>query len=1128
MRSIRIVLERDTVRFDSVSIAPGSFRLTRYKVEVDPKLYVLDPWRASIMRRPGAPTDTLVASYRILPLLLAGPFRHKDPGLLRTPLPNERDPFKYSPSEKRSDPLGVSGLNKSGSISRGILFGNNQDLSVNSTLNLELSGKLTDRIGVLASVTDNSIPIQAGGNTAELQDFDRVFIKLFDDRQEVIAGDMVLERPRSYFLTYLKKTKGLGYAIQFGDERARKGSLAISAAISKGKFSRNVIQAIEGVQGPYRLKADDGGLFIIVLSGTERVYVDGQLMSRGQENDYVIDYNTAEVTFTAKRPLTKDRRIVVEFQFSDKNYARTLVRTAGTWNLKRTELFADFYTEQDSRNQPLQQTLSDKDKQALVDAGDDPLAATSPGVDTVGYNSDEVLYASRDSLGYSPVFVYSTSPDSARYRISFSSVGAGKADYVLDRFTPTGRVFKWIAPDTVLGTIVRQGEYAPVRVLVPPRSQQVAEAGAVHHFNERTRAWARVAWSNEDRNTFSSKNDADNQGLALRAGVDHAFLFDPSDTTWKLTAATDHEYLTNTFRPVERFRPAEFERNWNALLVPQDNDQQLSSVSLALQAGRMGRVKVSSSRYSITQRFTGYRHALESELHPGRFDVLLDGSVLSTEAGVIGSSFLRHKGRLARRMKWITLGVRDEQEHNTYRNDTTGALLAGSYSFLDWSAFAQSPDSARVRFNLSGGQRYEQVLKGAALARSTEATTYSASVEMRSDPRKRFSFTGTYRSLRILDSTLVSQKPEDTWLGRIDGDLSLLKGAANFNLFYELGSGLEQRREFIYVQVPAGQGTYIWNDYNGNGLKELNEFEVANFGYEADYIRAYTPTNQYVRTFSNQFSASLDLRPQAVWADAKGFKSFLAKWSDLASFRTERKTGTDKLENALDPFRLDALDPALNSFSASLRNTVYYDRSSRNWSIDHAHQSDRNKSLLLNGYETRTRESDVLHVRFNVTARWMLEAEGEVGRSTSLSDLLQGRNFAIDLRSTRPRITWQPTTSLRTVVQFKYTEKKNSKEFGGEQATVRDLGLEVRYNIAGKGSIQLNGNLIDILYGGEQNSPLGNEMLNGLKPGTNATWSLSIQRRLSDHLQIDLTYNGRKSEGNPTIHVGGAQVRAFF
>lgn len=45
---------------------------------------------------------------------------------------------------------------------------------------------------------------------------------------------------------------------------------------------------------------------------------------------------------------------------------------------------------------------------------------------------------------------------------------------------------------------------------------------------------------------------------------------------------------------------------------------------------------------------------------------------------------------------------------------------------------------------------------------------------------------------------------------------------------------------------------------------------------------------------------------------------------------------------------------------------------------------------------------------------------------------------------------------------------------------------------------------------------------------TATAWSVSIQRNLSSNLQLDLTYNGRRSEGAPVVHVGGAQVRAFF
>lgn len=1123
-----IVVDKDTLVLDTLSVVPGSFTLWADTVEVPADRFVLDPYRSLLVWK-GAPSgDTLIARFRVMPLLLGGRFRHKDPEKLLRSSGDREDAFKYVPSKGEQDVFGMGGLSKSGSISRGILFGNNQDLSVNSTMNLELSGKLTDKIGVQASVTDNNIPIQAGGNTLELQDFDRVFIKLFDDRQELAAGDIMLQRPKSHFLTYFKKTKGLNYATRMGNPGGVQDLLAVSAAISKGNFSRNTIQGVEGVQGPYRLTASDGGTFIIVLSGTEQVYVDGQLLTRGMDNDYVIDYNTAEVTFTARRPITKDKRITVEFQYSDKNYARSLFRVANEFTKGATTLRLDVYSEQDHKNQPLQQSLTDAEKQALANAGDDPLAAVVPGADSSAFSADEVLYARVDTMGWSPVYRYSTNPDSARYRVSFSTVGAGRGDYVQQAFTPNGRVFRWLAPDTVNGVIMHKGDQAPVRVLVPPRHTRMATLGAEHRFSARTKAWAEVAASDADQNTFSPKDDADNTGLAFRAGASHAIPIAKADSTRQITIFTDNEWRSKNLRTVERYRPVEFDRDWNLAGVVQDGDQVLSSASIGLLAGKKGMATLTGSLFHIDRRFDGFRQALQGNMRLGKFDAAVDGSLLGTTAGLASSGFLRNKAMLAYRFKPITVGLSDELERNRFHNDSLHALTPGSYAYNDWEAFVQSPDLAKAKFRVSAGQRQDQALRGGALAPATEADNYAASLDLGGKKVRKLAATFNYRRLRILDSTLTAQRAENSYLARLDHGHSAMRGVLTWDMFYTFGSGLEQRREYIYVQVPAGQGMYVWRDYNGNGVKELNEFELASFGYEADYIRVFVQTNDMVRVYSNQMSASGELRPSAVWRDAKGWRGFLGKWNDVASFSSDRKTGDNSNGNAFNPFITDPADTSLVALNSSVRNTIYFDRSSRSWSIDHTFQGDRGKSLLLNGYESRLRESHLVHVRWNTTSEWTLEVEAATGRNASRSNLLAGRTYSIQEQSAAPKLTWQPNARVRGMARFKYTEKHNSGEFGGERALVKDLGTEFRFNATDKGTVQVNANLVDIEYDGTVDSSLGTEMLNGLKPGTNVTWSLAVQRKVSDHLQVDLTYNGRSSPGAPAVHVGGAQVRAFF
>ena len=165
-----------------------------------------------------------------------------------------------------------------------------------------------------------------------------------------------------------------------------------AGALSKGKFARNIIQGTEGNQGPYRLRGNNNEPFIIVLAGTELVYLDGKLLERGQEFDYTVDYNTSEVTFTARHLITKDSRIVIEFQYSDQNYARSLFQARTNYQTDKLDFWFNAYTEQDVKSQSLQQDLSLGDKQLLAESGDSLSLARVTAIDSIGYVDNQVLY----------------------------------------------------------------------------------------------------------------------------------------------------------------------------------------------------------------------------------------------------------------------------------------------------------------------------------------------------------------------------------------------------------------------------------------------------------------------------------------------------------------------------------------------------------------------------------------------------------------------------------------------------------------------------------------------------------------------------------------------------------------
>ncbi|MGZ4037657.1 MAG: hypothetical protein ACXVPQ_07495, partial [Bacteroidia bacterium] len=428
--SKRVKLTNDTLVLDSLSIVPGSIKLAfkgmdSAKYTIHPRLHAVIFQKGS--RRP----DSLQVSYRTFPYNLEKPFFHKDSKLISRDLSRPDNPFtiKFNEQTNNSNFFMNDGLNKNGSISRGITFGNNQDVVVNSNLNLQVSGKLTPEIDMVMAATDNNIPFQPDGTTAQLQQFDKVFIQLSNHNTKLVVGDFQLERPtNSYFMNYYKRAQGAYVSNIYTDTMGKKlvtFRTRVGAAVSKGKFARNVIFGTENNQGPYRLVGASNEPFIIVLSGTERIYIDGKQLQRGQENDYIIDYNTAELTFTARQIITKDKRIVAEFQYAERNYGRSLVAAGEEVEIGKLKIFGNLYSEQDNKNKPLQQILSQDQKQILYNIGDTLSKAFYSGAVLAPFNNSDVFYWKKDStvssVTYKGIYVYSTNPDSAKYQVNFSN-----------------------------------------------------------------------------------------------------------------------------------------------------------------------------------------------------------------------------------------------------------------------------------------------------------------------------------------------------------------------------------------------------------------------------------------------------------------------------------------------------------------------------------------------------------------------------------------------------------------------------------------------------------------------------------------------------------------------------------
>ncbi len=1127
-QSFSINSYQDTILLDSMIIIPSSFKISNSKGEIlDTSYYKMIFTSSKIVLDNNLPQYfyPLKAEFRLLSFDLRKPYFHKKFKI--KPASNNIDNMSYysfTINKKSNSPLGLDDFQKSGNISRAISVSNQQNVSVLSHLNLQISGKISEELELIASISDDNIPIQPDGNTQQLQDFDKVFIQIKHEKGQLTAGDFEMKRPNSFFMRYYKKAQGANASVNL--DLKSKANLKVygGIALSRGKYARNTIIGIEGNQGPYKLIGADFERAIIVLSGTEQVYVDGKLLKRGQSYDYIIDYNTAEITFMPGFPINKDKRISVEFQYSNRNYARYLANAGFEYSRTKWKFATHYYIENDLKDQPLDMDLSSSQQQLLYSIGDSLQYAISPSVDSVGFNDNEVLYKKIDSLGFSPVYVYSNSPDSAIYRLAFSLVGAGNGNYRQQKSSANGRVFKWIAP--ING--IKQGEYEPVVLLVTPKKKQLISGIAEYHINNNTLIYTEVAVSNEDLNTFSPYDKENNTAPAFKINFQNTLPLSKRTKTWNLITKANYEYTDANFKPIERFRSVEFNRDWNAYDI-NGKTQQLASIILNLEKENIGKIKYSFEDFRAKDFYSAQRNSANIILGDKSWKTIGNLSYTSTSQTNQNTKFLRHYLSLEKSFTHFKIGILENAEDNKFVAVSSDSLMLNSFRFQEVKAFANTSDTSKQFVQLHYKWRRDFLPKNISLTKAMDAQEIGLKYSLLKSKINRLNIIGNYRRLQIGDSSLTSIKPQETANGRIEHILNFAKGSVKAQSFYQLGSGMETAKEFSYLEVTAGQGVYSWIDYNENGVKELNEFEIAAFQDQANYIRIYLPSTNYIKTFNNQFSTSIMLNPSRVWRRSDNdFLRFVSHFSNQLVYRSSIKTLNSDWKSFVNPFSHQLIDDLLMNLNSSFRNTFYFNRSHPKFGADYTFSNNQNKILMMNGYESRFNSQHQLKLRWNLNRKFLLQIDSKLGNKKSFSDYFESKEFDISYYEEKLKLTYQPNRVFRIAMPILYTEKNNTDLYGGQNSKSFKLGLQVKYSLLEKGSFTFDLQRVDLAYNSETNSSVAFEMLEGLLPGVNYTWNFSYRRTILKNLQMSLVYNGRKNKANKAIHIGSVQIRAFF
>lgn len=1026
--------------------------------------------------------------------------------------------FVYA--EKREELFSSPGIQKNGNISRGISFGNNQNVFVNSSLNLQLEGKLTEDVSITAVISDQNIPFQPEGNTQQLQEFDKVYVQIKTKRTSLIAGDLVMKNQPSEFLRFYRNVQGAQAEVILEDSTHRFFSTA-GVAISKGKFHSMQFgygigdSLIEGVQGPYRLRGPNNERFIIILANSEKIYLDGRLLKRGWEYDYTIDYNQAEITFTNNVMITRYSRVRVDFEYSDRNYSRLISNASLYQKSGRIQGFVNYYIEKDNPNNPLFQDLSESDKQALADIGDTLNRAFISGVDSVGFTQNQVLYK-RVIVGTETHYEYSVNPDSAFFEIKFSQVTPGTGSYNLANTTVNGRIFNYVG--------YPNGSYEPVQIIPTPKRKQMITAGASVDITQKNSVFGEVAFSQNDLNLYSDLNSSDDQGWSVKGG--HKIKDAKFIRAYKLSSLISYEFNERNFAAIDRFRSADFERYWSESAIVADNNLLEGSITLR----KDDRNKF---HYQLVERVkpgdvNGQQQTAQIFQEFRKINVQLEGFRMNNNRLIGDSKWERYSGDLFYRHKYVVPGYKYSTEQNTVR-DTAGSVQSSVMYFEEQKVYLKNGDSTKLRYGLDYAVRSDKEVFAGELKPNSIARTANA---LLSGTISEQQLTGGF-SYRYLDN---DQGPsplanEETVMGRMEWSGQLFDRHIRSELLLVSATGRELKREFNYLPVPVGQGTHVWNDFNEDGVQQLDEFsEKVYDDVKGEYIKVFVPTDSYIRAFTNTFNYQLDMSTPRKWrASSVKIKKIIARFSDIVSINTTKKITDSDLANRFNPFSTNVAETDIISMQNSLRNTLFFNRTNPKYGFDYNYQYNEAKQYLTQGFDARYNEEMSLLVRVNLSKYLSTKNSVGIGTRRNISDFLTTKNYNVELYKINPSLSWQPTKSFRWTTQGGWITKANT--LGNQKVDLNEVGGELKVNKLSHRTIQATVKYIYIrsnLQIEEVNSPLGYEMLDALKPGRNMTWNINWQEKLTNGLQLTFAYEGRKSKETPAVHIGRMQVSALF
>ena len=888
------------------------------------------------------------------------------------------------------------------------------------------------------------------------------------------------------------------------------------------------------MQGPYRLTGQDNNQFVTILAGTERVFIDGVRMVRGEQNDYIIDYGLGEITFTNNRVITDQRRIVVDYQYIEQDYTRSLVAAEAKEDELlggRLSVAASYIREADSDNLQSQFALSENEVEQLRQAGDEP--ALVSGADSVGFSptSDFLLYARIDTtFNGQPYTIFKHLPgDSASvFRVRFSRVNEGTGSYTRVGRASNGILYEWVGPGG--------GNYEPFRRLAPPQAQQMISLRSKYRAGDHVELFGEVSGSDFDQNRFSSIDDGDNFDQAYYGGVRIKKL--PTSLGTVRLEATQR-YSGRRFQFFDRTRQVEFNRKWN-ITGDIDNIQEriteatvglssMQATDVAYSFGTIDRDNLKSSRHQLTvasSEKNGPDISYRAEFIDSR-------DLFSEESGL----WFRQLGNSSYDISLGngTLTPLFGYEGELRRQKAFGTDSLGFNSLRFWDV---QPGLQYQYNNLLLGVRYsvrddDQAL-GGTITNQSLSTTQTYIANFKTGPGFSMDNEVSFRRRNFTEAFEEERGATDSRgvIIRSNARYRVADNLVSGQLLYEAITKREAILQETFLEVGPEFGQYVWEDLNGDNVQQINEFFIEQIPNEGIFIKQFVPSDELFPVIDLRTRVRNRIQPANV-VRTRGWEGFWARalsQIELNSIFEIRESNRTEQIRDIYLLKLSEFRDRQNTVDGRL----YWQQELRlfpdepKYDIRLKTNQVRSLNQRAAGFEEVFTSNYELETSYRLKRRYILKNLVEYGENRNVSERLTNRNFDIRYYRLQPGFDLLLNRSLQAGGLVEISRKEDRRP--DQPTEVRLFRVETNLRAYLFRKVQTNARLSwrDARVEGESTTFGIFELTDGAGVGSTWNWSLQGSYRISDLLRASINYDGRTLQGRGLIQTMRVVVSAVF